>query len=47
MQELIGDFRVNFVDDCIGDKVKTAVDATNYGEVIMLENLRFIMKKPK
>lgn len=47
MQELIGDFRVNFVDDCIGDKVKTAVDATNYGEVIMLENLRFYNEETK
>ena len=40
IQELLGS-KVSFVDDCIGDKVKKAVEATNYGEVIILENLRF------
>lgn len=41
VQELLGNVKVNFVDDCIGDKVKNAVEETGYGEVIMLENLRF------
>lgn len=40
-QKLMEDVKVKFVDDCIGDKVKDAIAQTNYGEVIMLENLRF------
>ena len=47
VQELLGSIKVNFVDDCIGDKVKKAVEATNYGEVIMLENLRFYKQEAK
>lgn len=47
IQELIGDIKLNFVDDCIGDKVKKAVEATNYGEVILLENLRFYKQETK
>jgi phosphoglycerate kinase len=47
VQELLGDIKVSFVDDCIGQKVKTAVEATNYGEVIMLENLRFYKEETK
>lgn len=41
MQELLEDIKVSFIDDCIGDKVFEAINKTNYGEVIMLENLRF------
>lgn len=47
VQELLGSIKVNFVDDCIGQKVKEAVEATNYGEVIMLENLRFYKQETK
>jgi len=47
VQELLGSIKVNFVDDCIGDKVKKAVEATKYGEVIMLENLRFYKQETK
>jgi phosphoglycerate kinase len=47
VQELLGSIKVNFVDDCIGDKVKKVVEATNYGEVIMLENLRFYKQETK
>ena len=32
---------VKFVNDCIGDEAKNAVEAMNAGEVIMLENLRY------
>jgi phosphoglycerate kinase len=32
---------VKFVDDCIGDKVKAAVDNLKDGEVLVLENVRF------
>ena len=46
-QELLGEIKVRFVDDCIGEKVKKAVEATNYGEVIMLENLRFYKQETK
>ena len=46
-QELLGSIKVSFVDDCIGEKVKKAVEATNYGEVIMLENLRFYKQETK
>lgn len=45
--ELLGLVKVSFVDDCIGEKVKKAVEATNYGEVIMLENLRFYKQETK
>ena len=47
IQELLGEIKVGFVDDCIGEKVKKAVEATNYGEVIMLENLRFYKQETK
>jgi phosphoglycerate kinase len=47
VQELLGSIKVNFVDDCIGDKVAKAVEATGYGEVIMLENLRFYKEETK
>ncbi len=32
---------VKFVDDCIGEKVKGAVDEMEEGDVLLLENLRF------
>ncbi|MAD97407.1 MAG: phosphoglycerate kinase [Flavobacteriaceae bacterium] len=38
--EILGT-EVKFVDDCIGDAVKEAVDNLNSGEVLLLENLRF------
>lgn len=47
VQELLGAIKVSFVDDCIGQKVKNAVEALNYGEVIMLENLRFYKQETK
>lgn len=47
VQELLGSIKVNFVDDCIGEKVRKAVEATNYGEVILLENLRFYKQETK
>lgn len=47
VQELLGSIKVSFVDDCIGEKVKKAVEAINYGEVIMLENLRFYKQETK
>jgi len=47
VSELLGNIKVNFVDDCIGQKVEEAVANTNYGEVIMLENLRFYKEETK
>lgn len=32
---------VNFVDDCIGDKVKQVTDAMGPGQVVLLENVRY------
>ena len=40
LTELLGR-PVAFVEDCIGDKVKAAVDAMQNGDVLLLENLRF------
>lgn len=40
LSELLG-LPVAFAEDCIGDKVKTAVDAMKNGDVLLLENLRF------
>ena len=40
IEELLGCW-IKFVDDSIGEKVAKAVQETNYGEVILLENLRF------
>jgi len=40
LQELLGR-PVTFLDDCIGEKVQTAVQAGENGQVFLLENLRF------
>ncbi len=40
LSELLGD-DVVFVDDCIGEQVAEAVEATQPGDVILLENTRF------
>ncbi len=32
---------IKFVDDCVGEKVRAAVDAMQPGDILMLENLRF------
>ncbi len=40
LSELLGK-PVAFVEDCIGEKVKAAVDAMQNGDVMLLENLRF------
>lgn len=39
--ELIKDYPVRFVKDCIGDEAKQRVDGLREGEVLLLENLRF------
>ena len=40
LTELLGS-RVRFVDDCVGEEVRTAVAETPVGGVVLLENLRF------
>lgn len=46
IEELLG-AKIKFADDCIGDEVKKAVEETKYGEVILLENLRFYKGETK
>jgi len=40
LKELLN-YKIKFVDDCVGDEVKKSVNAIKAGEIIMLENLRF------
>ncbi|MFT6106093.1 MAG: phosphoglycerate kinase, partial [Rickettsiales bacterium] len=40
IEELLGQ-KIRFVDDCVGNKTEEEVSKTGYGEVILLENLRF------
>jgi len=47
VSQLLEDVKVNFVDDCIGPKVEEAVQNTQYGEVILLENIRFYDEETK
>lgn len=47
IKDLIPEIKVNFIDDCIGEKVKNAIEKTNYGEIIILENLRFYKEETK
>ena len=46
VEEVLG-VKVNFVSDCIGDKVLEAVENLNSGEVLLLENLRFYEEETK
>jgi len=41
------DHEVKFVDDCIGDKVRTAVNELQSGQILVLENLRFHAQEEK
>ena len=40
LAELLGQ-PVTFVEDCVGERVRTALDAAKPGDVLLLENLRF------
>ncbi|HPJ08421.1 MAG TPA: phosphoglycerate kinase, partial [Deltaproteobacteria bacterium] len=46
LSELLGT-SVNMAPDCIGDKVKSMVNALKPGEVLLLENLRFHPEEEK
>ncbi len=39
--------KIKFIDDCIGEKVREAVEKMKEGEVILLENLRFYPEEEK
>lgn len=39
--------KVTFVNDCIGENVKKAIEQADYGTVILLENLRFHAEEKK
>ncbi len=39
--------KVTFIDDCVGEKVESAVAAMKDGDVILLENLRFYIGEEK
>ncbi len=41
LSEMLGGKAVEFVDDCIGDKVEAAVNALPAGGILLLENLRY------
>ena len=41
LQTILNDVSVEFVADCIGEEVHKAVDNLDYGQVLLLENLRF------
>jgi len=41
ISELLEGTKVNFADDCIGSVAEEAVRNTQYGEVLLLENIRF------
>ena len=41
LSELLGGKTVEFVDDCIGDKVEAAVNALPAGGILLLENVRY------
>lgn len=46
IKELLGEkVNLNFVDDCIGEKVVKKVKEANFGDVILLENLRFYQQE--
>ncbi len=39
--------KINFIDDCIGEKVKKEVEKLKSGDIIFLENLRFYEQEEK
>lgn len=41
LRELLPNVKFNYSKDCIGEETKKDIQNTNFGEVILLENLRF------
>jgi phosphoglycerate kinase len=47
IKELLSGVKVHFSDDCIGEQTEKDVNSAQYGEVILLENLRFHKEEEK
>jgi phosphoglycerate kinase len=47
LSDLLGGTKVNFVEDCIGEKAVTASKNLKPGELLLLENLRFHKEEEK
>lgn len=47
LAELLGNVKVNFASDCIGEEAEKAAAALQNGEVLLLENLRFHAEEEK
>jgi len=47
LQELLSPIKISFVDDCFKESTRQAVNNTNYGEIILLENLRYYKQETK
>lgn len=41
LKQLLPNIKFHYINDCIGEKVKESIKNINFGEVILLENLRF------
>ncbi len=41
LRQALPDVTIHFVDDCVGEKVKSAANNLKNGEILLLENLRF------
>lgn len=39
--------KVHFANDCIGDEAKQAIDRADFGEIVVLENVRFYKEETK
>jgi phosphoglycerate kinase len=40
IERILG-FKIKFIDDCVGEKIKKSLDELKEGEVLLLENVRF------
>jgi phosphoglycerate kinase len=47
LQNLLPQYKIGFFNDCVGEDARKAVSNTNYGELILLENLRFYSEETK
>lgn len=47
LQNLLPQYKIGFFNDCVGENARKAVSNTNYGELILLENLRFYDEETK
>lgn len=47
LKELLSPIKISFVDDCFKESTRQAVNNTNYGEIILLENLRYYKQETK